>query len=340
MIDYGRICSNLWQSYPSLGSSAKALSRETISYLEFLIEGWGKSIPKNLRLESVQSISNAASTDKTIQRLRVLLHLRKNHLRMLINRHFVLSHACVQDNLEAAQSLVATAEDTIAVLVRLEDIGGMYARQQAVYNHFLMTALTIIFLAVCHAPNDFGVPCRPAFDNAIKLVRTSALKGPNSRRLWKTIQSLLPHAQAIYADLPPANAGPRPQTEVVRGPPNFMAIGSSQPSNGLQPSSRLATEFQSYTSQPVGNLQNSSSMNVPQGAGHPYEGVGPSLPWSPIVPPIQDINEMTDSLTDFYNSLETSNFESYLANFNQGMVNNFLDDTDTNRLFQDPFRAV
>lgn len=144
MVNYGKIFSKLWQSIPSLGSSAQTLSKETTSYLEYQAETWAQSIPKELQLESSHISYCDVDMDKRMHRLRVLLHLRKNHLALLINHHSVLSTESVQNDPGTVQSLIETAKDTISVLVHLKNTGSMYTRRQATFNHFLMTALAII----------------------------------------------------------------------------------------------------------------------------------------------------------------------------------------------------
>ncbi|KAL6400195.1 putative fungal specific transcription factor domain-containing protein [Ilyonectria robusta] len=94
--------------------------------------------------------------------------------------------------MHGARLVLDIAQDTIEVLVHLNDTSDIYARQQNAFNYFLLSALAAILLAVCHAPNVFAEPCRESFLKAVQLVKSFARDGHASRRLWKTIRGLLP----------------------------------------------------------------------------------------------------------------------------------------------------
>lgn len=336
MVQYGKICSNLWQSYPALGSSAKTFSKETVSYLEFQIESWAKSIPKHLQLETASTLQDDAGSSKTMQRLRILLHLRKNHLRLLINYQCVLSIDSVQKDLEAAQTLVETAKDSISVLVRLNSEGTMYTRQQAAFNHFLMTALAIVFLAVCHAPSEFGHQCRPTFDSAIMLVRTSAAHGSNSHRLWKSIQVLLPQAQDLYASLRPSDDMRNAQATSVRRSseiPNPAHDQRREKFRGLTIGPQGSFDFD-IPHAPTESLHGASGSNLDLTDPGPYDSANAWGTSSAGPPPVQDITQITDDLSELYQSFETSNFDNDPFNFTAESGDFLLDDTELTRLFQ------
>lgn len=343
MVQYGKICSSLWQSYPSLGSSTKAFSKETVSYLEYQIETWARSVPKDLRLDWMPTMEDEVGVNKSTQRLRILLHLRENHLTLLVNRHCVLSADSIQKTLETAQNLIKTAKNSISVLVHLNNAGTTYTRQQAAYNHFLMTALAIVFLAVCHAPREFGHQCRPAFDSAMKLVRTSAAHGSNSRRLWKSIRDLLPRAQELYANLrsvedrrdaetastqrtwqPPASSGHRPLDTTQSFPDRHL--------------SRWEVDRQQDLANPshaVPNLMADSPELEPYSAVNAW-----GLPAPADAQPEQDFMQMTDHLTELYESFETSNMENHPFHFASDSGEYSINDAELTRLFQEQISGI
>jgi hypothetical protein len=342
MVQYGKICSSLWQSYPSLGSSAKTFSKETVFYLEYQIETWARSVPKNLRLTRMPTVEDEVGANRSTQRLRILLHLRKNHLALLVNRHCVLSAASIQKDLEKAVTLIETAKDTISVLVHFNDAGTTYARQQTAYNHFLMTALAIVFLAVCHAPREFGHQCRPAFDSAMKLVRTSAAHGSNSRRLWKSIRDLLPRAQELYANL--RSVDDRRDTETTStqrtwqhpGSSHHSALDVTQSSAGHQQSTRGVDTPQAFASPP--HAAQNLMTNTP--GLEPYSAVNSwGLP-TMDAQPAQDITRMTDHLTELYESFETWDVARQPFNFASDSGDYSLNDAELTRLFQEQISGI
>lgn len=228
------------------------------------------------------------------------------------------------------------------MLVHLNNAGTMYTRQQAAFNHFLMTALAIVFLAVCHAPSDFGQQCRPAFDSAIKLVRTSAAHGSNSRRLWKSISGLLPQTQDLYAN--PSSVDDRGDAQATSIPRTLSHPSSSQIqtlegtqnlSNCSQTSYGLHMPHES-----VGSLHDAPSLDPdPSGLG-PYNTADAWGMSALDVPPMQDITQITDHLTGLYEFFETSTVDDHHFNFLSSSEDHLLNDTELMRLFQEQIAGI
>lgn len=72
-----------------------------------------------------------------------------------------------------------------------------YARQQPIYHFYLLNALAIMLLAVCHAPSMFTETCRDSFAEAVELVKGFSRHSRASRRLWKSIRGLLPIVKSL-----------------------------------------------------------------------------------------------------------------------------------------------
>jgi hypothetical protein len=82
------------------------------------------------------------------------------------------------------------AKDTINVLVHLRESSKIYDSDQGTFNYFLVSAISAIFLAVCHAPAEFSHSCRQEFYSALGLLRQFSRGSRSSRRLWKSVQGL------------------------------------------------------------------------------------------------------------------------------------------------------
>jgi hypothetical protein len=176
------------------------MSEDQVSYLDFQIQRWLDLIPPSLRLLHPRLGSEAETQDRNLQQLRTLLYLRGNQMRTLLHRQYVLSFVSINNNPAAAGVVVETAKDTIQVLVHLHESSDIYMRQQATFNHYLISALSAIFLAVCHAPAMYSTRCRDTFYNAIELLRGFAKISTASRRLWKSVKGLLPGAKTLGLD--------------------------------------------------------------------------------------------------------------------------------------------
>ncbi|KPM38523.1 hypothetical protein AK830_g8060 [Neonectria ditissima] len=197
MVGYGRLCSKLWDAIPPFGSHSQLIPEDTVISLDLSTQSWLQSIPPDLQLRHPRLGLAPRSQPRIIHRLRALLYLRGNHTRIFIYRHHLLSAASIAGNLRNAWLVVDIAQDSIQVLVHLNSTTDIYSRQQNAFNYFLLSALAIIFLAVCHAPDVFTGPCRKSFLDAVELVRGFSRYSIVSRRLWNSIRGLLPRLRTL-----------------------------------------------------------------------------------------------------------------------------------------------
>jgi hypothetical protein len=108
-----------------------------------------------------------------------------------------MSTASIAENPRNAWLVVDIAQDTIQVLVHLHATTDIYSRQQNVFNYFLLSALAVLFLAVCHAPDIFSGPCRKTFSEGVELVRGLSRHNIVSKRLWKSIRGMIPRMKTF-----------------------------------------------------------------------------------------------------------------------------------------------
>ncbi|RAH41501.1 transcription factor domain-containing protein [Aspergillus brunneoviolaceus CBS 621.78] len=262
MISYNRISSKIW--YSGLGSEgATDIRRDEIGYLDYQILQWYKQVPDGLKFYPVDvpKHHHGESTSRGLRRLRILLYLRMNQLRILIYRPVLHSAVSIAEDKGHAQTVVDIAKDTIRVLTRLNGTSDIYRTQQITFNYFLVAALAVLFLAVCHAPNDFNRQVRDEFYMALELVSGFSTKSYVSKRLWKTIKGLRkigerlgvivrpfgtdsndPHSSAAVAMA--GLAGHQIEDLSVYGSVNGTGELGNSPLNGLQMSHELTNLFE------------------------------------------------------------------------------------------------
>ncbi|KJZ75171.1 hypothetical protein HIM_05365 [Hirsutella minnesotensis 3608] len=197
MVGYGRLCSKLWDAIPPLGSPSQSIPDETVQALDSSTRDWLDSIPAHLQLRHPRLGLATQSQSRVLRRLRAMLYLRANHTRISIYQHYLFSTTSITANMSNAWLVVNIAQDTVDILVHLNATTDIYSRQQNAFNYFLLSALAVIFLAVCHAPQVFTEPCRKSFLDAVDLVRGFSRDSAVSRRLWKSIRGLLPRLRAL-----------------------------------------------------------------------------------------------------------------------------------------------
>lgn len=224
MVGYGRLCSKLWDAIPPFGSRSQLIPEDSVLALDQSTQSWLQSIPPDLQLRHPRLGLAPRSQPRIIHRLRALLYLRGNHTRTLIYRHHLLTAQSIAANTRAAWLVVDIAQDSVQVLVHLNSTTDIYSRQQNVFNYFLLSAMAIIFLAVCHAPDVFTAPCRKSFLDAVELVRGFSRHSMVSRRLWNSIRGLLPRLKSL--GMGSSSDEGHHELDAAPGSPNMGVAGS------------------------------------------------------------------------------------------------------------------
>jgi hypothetical protein len=191
MVAWGRIGSKVWESVATSGDAPNKFKKNKSAYLDFQILQWQRSIPKELQfIPPSDPALGPAQRNRANYRHRVLLHLRAIQMRTMVHRQNVLSASSVSEDLPGAALVVDLAKETIRILNHLDQTTDIYRSQQICFNYFLVSALAILFLAVCHAPGHFSQTSRDEYYMALDLVKGFSAKSAISRRLWKTIEDL------------------------------------------------------------------------------------------------------------------------------------------------------
>lgn len=191
MIQYSRIAAKVWK-FISAFNDTNEIKNDEMGYLNYQVETWVRGIPDTLRLDHPSSpeFGPAAEGPRSLRRLRAMVYLRANQLRMLIHRPVLHTAAHIARHPAESESVVDLAKDTIRFITRLNETSDIYQLQQVTFNWFLVSALAVLFLAVAQAPTQFSVSCKEEFYCALELVKGFSTKSYISRRLWKSIRSL------------------------------------------------------------------------------------------------------------------------------------------------------
>ncbi|KAM0217659.1 hypothetical protein ACHAQI_001709 [Fusarium lateritium] len=196
MVRYAKLCSKVWDELP-LDSSPLSIPKDKVDFFDFLTQKWIHSIPEDLQLVYPRLSQAPRHQPRVLQRIRTLLYLRGNYIRNLVLRHHVMSTENLRSDIQGAQLVVGIAQDTIQVLVHLNETSDIYVRQVHTFNYFLTGALASILLAVCHAPDVFADRCRQSFQDAVRLLKNNSQQGHLGRRLWRSIRGMVNRALSI-----------------------------------------------------------------------------------------------------------------------------------------------
>lgn len=228
-------------------------------YFDFrVLEWWKKQVPEELKFSPVEP-NNGEPVSRGMRRLRVLLYLRMNQLRILIYRPVLHSPASIVEDRGHAQTVVDVAKDTVRVLTQLNQMSDIYRTQQITFNYFLVAALAVLLLAVAHAPADFNQQVHDEFYMALDLIKGFSTKSYVSKRLWKTIKGLREIGEKLGVMARPFGADNDPHSaaavtmaglaghsidDLSYGPMNGVNELGSSPLNGVQMSDELTNLFE------------------------------------------------------------------------------------------------
>ncbi|SCV30702.1 uncharacterized protein FFB14_03183 [Fusarium fujikuroi] len=186
MVAYNRIGAKVWATLYNAGSTVSNVPRDEIEFLHYSVERWYKEIPTILKLPE----DGAPTLGRGHHRLQILLYLRACQMKILLHQSAL--HAIPRPARDTSQvkMLVSIAKDVIQKLHHLNQTTDIYQTQQVCFNHFLISALGVIFLAVALEPAVYRDIVRQEFNTALDLVRGFSKRSYVSRRLWKMIRGL------------------------------------------------------------------------------------------------------------------------------------------------------
>ncbi|KAI1073778.1 hypothetical protein F5B20DRAFT_565791 [Whalleya microplaca] len=286
MVTYSRLSARVWRLVRQFDSSASLELRPAdIDDLDRRIKQWYSEIPKELQLELSDwealprylNFPVNSQKEYDIQRLQIWSYLRLNQIRTWLYTPILHTHSSIMENMKFAECAVKLAKNTIRYLTHLNNTTNVYRKMQLFYHQFLISAITVLFLASCHAPVNFSSTCRDEFYMALELIKDMSSKSWVSKRLWSTIKSLRevaprlglaedPHSNAALAmaGLATGQIGPGPGPGPVTSststpgplgggsqPPTSPAFGNGV-QNGHQLSSEMSQIFEGYLSKNIG----------------------------------------------------------------------------------------
>lgn len=282
MIRYSRIAAKVWK-FISAFNNTNEIKKDEMNYLDWQVLRWAQTIPDSLRLDYPSTPESGTATEgpRSLRRLRALLYLRANQLRMLIHRPVLHTAGHIVRYPGESETVVDLAKDTIRFITKLNETSDIYQLQQVAFNWFLVSALAVLFLAVSQAPSQFSGSCKEEFYWALELVKGFSTQSYISRRLWKSIRSLRKLGPQLGLGMQRQRADGRPMGQLDPSGPSLpnespvagpgSNIQSQTPLDGAQMTQELMEWFEA-----VGNLED-QIMGVGTGS-MPEEGPWQQMP--------------------------------------------------------------
>lgn len=261
MIDLSAISSKVWPKVANYDVQRGNFTTKEMELLDFEVLHWYRNLADNFKLDASNVDFTEVSRDQSNFRMRVLLYLRACQVRFQIGRPLFYSTHAIIDNISYANTIVNMAKDTIRLLTTLEHSTPFYRSQQVLFNYFLVSALAALFLAVAHAPAQFGATSRDEFYMALELVRGMTASSFIGRRLWRTIKVLKEVGPMIGMN--------------VRNTASDSSTGAQQHSSGAVTMAHLAGQpLQPYGSQATFSDKSESWEGMTTDLSNMFESAG------------------------------------------------------------------
>ena len=154
-----------------------------------LVQQWSNLLPPDLRLNGTLE-NEIASLGETRLMLKVLLRLRASQLRIILRKPDLLSRERRAQNVQAVEIVVDLARDTVQYIYALHRTTGVYKKHRTAFDSFLVSAVAVICLVTCYAPDTFYSKVHHDFLLALEVVKGFLTKSIGAQRLWKTIRQI------------------------------------------------------------------------------------------------------------------------------------------------------
>lgn len=226
-------------------------------FSDFRIVEWRRRLPRSLQFDSRHQRFDPSLEDRSQYRMRLLLYLRANQMRMMIRRQSTARPSTSQTDSSHMHSMIEVACDTIQILSDVTHTCDVYHTQQRTFNHFLETAISSLLMAVARRQDIKDSRCLTGLTMAMDMVKDLASKSSMMRKLrnklhdLKIVQVIMEHQSTIQP------------TEAVRTrdhPSNTAERSVSGPSTVQQ---RSSARRHSIHATPISRPETSSLAPLP-----------------------------------------------------------------------------
>lgn len=201
MVTYCRIAAEVRDSALGMPSPnhAKDSARDL---LDFKIGGWRHNLPSCLQFHSDMDFDPLQGT-RGQYRLRLLLYLRANQMRIVIHRKSSLRVGNDAIDTSSINAMVEVAQDTIRVLAKLSQGSNIYHAQQKTFNHFLESALSALLLVTCRSRVLGERACAAEVQLALEVIERLSTSSSITKKLAEKLRCFtatvqeLPQSQSV-----------------------------------------------------------------------------------------------------------------------------------------------
>ncbi|PIA91433.1 hypothetical protein CB0940_09415 [Cercospora beticola] len=154
------------------------ISSDKYSYLDFRLKN----------IESLYGIGSGQSHPLTSVQscCRIFVNLRANHLRFLVRRGCLSSAQVAASRRDSVEALMAANEQNVWLCQKTKENGPIPTSLQSTFHHFLMAAISSMFLAMTYDPTTYRVQCQRPFNVGLEILEAlpHKLRGTDARHRY------------------------------------------------------------------------------------------------------------------------------------------------------------
>jgi hypothetical protein len=159
MIDYVQFGTHAWNQIVDRNTLAngQSPSRESLKFFHYQLHRWHQELDPAVKFDVATIESDGAAFFARADAgheieiyLKTLLYLRSNQIQILVLRPMLVYSRIAGNNPSLVADVIAIARKSVQALSSLATKTTLYIGRHVIFNHFLSSAMTVLFLAVAH----------------------------------------------------------------------------------------------------------------------------------------------------------------------------------------------
>ncbi|OCT51551.1 fungal specific transcription factor [Cladophialophora carrionii] len=157
MVSYVIMGAQGWNSLVNrnLLASGRIPSKDALNFFHYQVHHWREELDPSVRfdpraIESDDGVFFTSTQDEREIYLKTLLYLRSNQIQILVRRPILIYPQTARNNTTLIMDAIALAKNTIRTLNTVAARTALYTTRQAIFNHFLSSALAVLFLTAAY----------------------------------------------------------------------------------------------------------------------------------------------------------------------------------------------
>lgn len=156
MVNYVKFGAQGWTSIVNRNSlaSGQAPSKDSLNFFRYQVHQWREDLDPTVRFDAEVIESDPTffgSTGDEIEiYLKTLLYLRSNQIQILVLRPMLIYPQITRNNPSLIMEAIVLARKSIRTIKSLSASAELYNTRQVLFNHFLSSALTVLFLVAAY----------------------------------------------------------------------------------------------------------------------------------------------------------------------------------------------